>query len=138
MDNTVDIHKAGGIIIKDRRVLTVRSKDRKTFNTPGGRLEIGETAKRALVRELDEEVMIHIEEADLEEFGIFYAHASEQEDKTFRMDTFTVKQWTGDIQPDNEIEEIRWVNTIEANDLLIASVFHHEILPRLKAQDLID
>src|SRR4051812_20782408 len=55
MTKQVDIHKAGGIIIRDKKLLVERSKGKDFFKTPGGSIELGETPKQALVRELLEE-----------------------------------------------------------------------------------
>lgn len=138
MDKTVDIHKAGGIILRDRRLLVVRSKNKKAFYTPGGKIEPSETAKQALVRELREEVNIDTSEDDLETFGTFYAQATEQESKTIRMDIFTIKAWRGDITPSSEIEEVQWINSDDAEKITLGSIFHHEVIPRMKQQGLID
>lgn len=138
MDQSVDIHKAGGIILKNRQLLVVRSRGKDTFNTPGGKLEAGETSENALVRELREEVKITVNKDDLEAFGTFYAQASGQESKTIRMDVFVVKRWKGEITPDTEIEEARWINSQDAEEITLGSIFHHEIIPRIKKQGFID
>jgi 8-oxo-dGTP diphosphatase len=83
-----DIHKAAGIIIKDRKLLVERSKNKQFFIAPGGSIEEGETAPEALVRELKEEFDIDVAEEDLEEFGTFYDQAAGQEHLTFREDVF--------------------------------------------------
>ena len=88
MDKQVDIHKAGGILIKDRKFLVERSKGKQFFIAPGGSLELDETPKQALVRELLEEFQITIREEDLTDFGIFFAPAAGQEDLFLQMDVF--------------------------------------------------
>ncbi len=138
MDKRVDIHKAGAVILQDRRLLIERSIGKTIFNTPGGKLDPGETPKQALVRELLEELQIVVREEDLEEFGTFHAQASTKQDKTLRMDVFKVLKWQGDIAADHEVEELKWVNSSEAAELEIGSVFQQEIVPRVKAQGLID
>jgi mutator protein MutT len=138
MDIAVDIYKAGGIILKNRRLLVVRSKGKDIFNTPGGKLESGETPEAALIRELKEEIKIDLIQNDLEPFGTFYAQASGQESKTIRMDVFIVKKWSGEITPDSEIEEARWINSQDAEEIALGSIFHHEVIPRMKKQGLID
>lgn len=55
MDKKIDIHKAGGILIKDRKFLVERSKNKTFFIAPGGSIEPRETPKQALVRELKED-----------------------------------------------------------------------------------
>jgi 8-oxo-dGTP diphosphatase len=138
MDKKIDIHKAGGIIIRDRKLLLERSKGKTLFINPGGKVEPGETVRQALVRELMEEFRITVDEADLEVFGTFYAPAAGQEQFWLQMDLFIVKKWIGEPTPDNEVEEIRWVTSALEPGLQTGSIFEHEVIPRLKAQNLID
>lgn len=136
MDNS-DIHKAGGILIKNRRLLVERSKGKEFFIAPGGSVETGETAKQALVRELMEEFQISVQEADLEEFGSFSAPAAGQEHRKVIMDIYVVKNWQGEPRPDNEVEELKWIDS-NPKGIKVGSIFEHEVLPRLKTQNLID
>ncbi|MDP3993136.1 MAG: NUDIX domain-containing protein [bacterium] len=87
------IHKSGGIIIRDRKLLVTRSWNETFFIAPGGKLEEGETAKQALVRELKEELGIAVEERDLKEFGTFSGKAASDETKTIQMEVYIVKSW---------------------------------------------
>lgn len=137
--NRYDIHKAAGIIIRDRRLLVERSKGKDVFVAPGGKLEPGETARQALRRELKEELQLDVTEADFEEFGTFYAEAagSHNAGKKLRMDVFMVK-YVGAMKPDNEVEEIRWISSDIPDDIEVGSIFAHEVLPRLKEQALVD
>lgn len=134
-----DIHKAAGIIVKDRLLLVERSKGKDVFVAPGGKLEPGETPRQALIRELKEEFQLIITETDLDEFGTFYAEAagSHNAGKKLRMDVFLVRT-TGDVVPDNEVEEIRWISSNIPEGLEVGSIFAHDVLPRLKKLDLVD
>jgi len=134
-----DIHKAAGIIIKDRRLLVERSKGKDVFIAPGGKLEPGETSQQAVIRELKEEFQLDVVEADLEEFGTFYAEAagSHNAGKSLRMDVYTIKN-VGEIVPDSEVEEVRWITSEIPVDIEVGSIFAHDVLPRLKAQNLVD
>lgn len=137
--NAYDIHKAAGIIIKDRRLLIARAKGKDVFMAPGGKLEQGETAIEAAIRELYEEFQLVVTADDLKMFGTFYAEAagSHNAGRQLRMDVFVVKQF-GEIIPDNEIEEIRWITSQIPDDIEVGSIFAHEVLPRLKALNLVD
>lgn len=133
-----DIHKAAGIIIKDRRLLVERSKGKDVFVAPGGKLESGETSVQAAIRELKEEFQLAITENDLEEFGTFYAEAADSHNtgKKLRMDVFIVKN-ASEIVPDSEVEEVRWISSEVPTDIEVGSIFAHEVLPRLKEQGLV-
>ncbi len=133
----IDIHKAAGIIIRDHKLLVERSKGKKFFISPGGSIEEGENAKQALVRELMEEFKITVTEADLDEFGTFYAEAAGQEGKTVQMDVFIVNHWEGEPEPDSEVEEIAWVDSSNKDNLPLGSIFEKEVIPRLKAKNKI-
>lgn len=133
-----DIHKAAGILIKNRKLLVEKSKNKQFFIAPGGSIEPGETVAQALIRELKEEFKIAIKEFDLEEFGTFCAKAAGQEDKTVCMEVFLVKKWIGEPEPDNEVEEICWITSQIPEDIKVGSIFEHEVIPRLKKLDLID
>ena len=137
MDKKIDIHKAGGILLKDRKILVCRQKGWGFF-APGGRVEAGETSEEALKRELKEECTIEVALKDLEKFGTFYALAAGQEGKYLQMDVFLVKRWEGEIQPSGEIEEIRWIDSHVPEGGELGSVIEHDVLPRLKKEDVID
>ncbi len=134
----MEIHKAAGIIIKDRKLLVERSKGKEYFIAPGGSIESGETAKQALVRELREEFQITVKESSLTEFGVYTAPAAGQEKNTVVMEVFMVNSWKGNITASSEVEDIRWITSFVPPELKVGSIFAHEVLPRLKASGLID
>ena len=136
MNRPVDIYKAAGILIQHRKFLIVRSKGKKFFMSPGGKIESGETARESLVRELWEELHINVKEDDLTEFGTFYALAAGHENSLLRMEVFMVEKWEGEITPASEIEEILWVDS-HLPDIELSSIFLHDVLPKLKQLDLI-
>ncbi|HUA12912.1 MAG TPA: NUDIX domain-containing protein [Candidatus Sulfotelmatobacter sp.] len=138
MKRKVDIHKAAGIIIRNRKLLVERSKGKEFFIAPGGSIESGETAEQALVRELKEEFRIDTTETDFDFFGTFYAEAAGQEERWLQSDIFIVKTWKGEPTPDNEVEMIDWITSDNPKGHKIGSIFEHEVMPRLKARGLID
>lgn len=140
-----DIYKAAGVIIVDRRVLTTRSKGKTVYVNPGGKLEWLadqdrlETELEALARELREELGITVVEENVEKIDDFYAeHAAGQTGKTLKMATFLVKQFSGEISPQNEIEEIRLIGSTIPDGMEVGSILTEQIIPWLKNADLID
>jgi 8-oxo-dGTP diphosphatase len=133
-----DIYKASGIILIDRKVLVERSKGKDHFVHPGGKIEPGETAKQAVVRELKEEFSIDVREEDLAPFDKNSAPAAHSPEVDVHMEVFLVKRWQGDITPDNEVEEIRWLTSDVPKDIKIGSIMEYETIPKLKAANLID
>lgn len=135
---TEDIYKASGIIIVDRKVLIERSKGKDYFIHPGGKIEEGETVTQALIRELKEEFQITVTENDLEPFAQSSAPAANSPEVNVHMEIFMVKQWQGQIAPDSEVEEIRWITSEIPTDIQVGSIMEHVTIPKLKAENLID
>ncbi len=134
----MDIYKAAGIIIKDRKLLISIEHSKEFYVAPGGSLEEGESPKEALVRELMEELGIKVVENSLEDFGHFHAQAAGETENTVHMNVFIVKKWEGEPTPQAEVREILWVTSNLPKDIKVGSIFEHEVIPRLKEQDLID
>jgi 8-oxo-dGTP diphosphatase len=138
MERNIDIHKAAGVLIKDRKFLITRSKGKSFFIAPGGKVEQGESVTDALKRELNEELQITIDVSIMEELGTFYADAAGKENAYLQMDVFLVKNWDGEITPAAEVEEVMWIGSELPAGIELGSIFHHDVLPKLKNLDLID
>lgn len=136
--NDGDIYKASGIIIVDRKVLVERSVGKEYFIHPGGKIEPGETPKQAVIRELKEEFRIDVQEGDLEFFDRNSAPAANSPEVDVHMEVFLIKKWKGEIYPDSEVEEIRWLTSSIPTDIKVGSIMEHETIPKLKAANLID
>lgn len=132
------IYKAGGLLIQNRKVLLNKQGGNDVYIVPGGQLENNETYPQALIRELDEEFQIIVSEGDLEELGEFDSPAVHHPDKIVKINLFLVKEWTGDIQISNEIEDIMWVNSTKAKELKISPFATNFALPLLLKRGLID
>lgn len=132
------IYKAAGIIVRDKKLLVVRSKGKDIFFAPGGKLEENETYEQALVRELQEELSMEIDERHYEHFGVFTAEADDKPGVILHMMTFFIKNYGGPLQASSEIEELAWVDAANTNGISIGSIFRHEVLPRLAAQGLVE
>ena len=138
MDRKIDIRKAAGVLLKDRKFLITRSRGKSFFIAPGGKLGDGESVSEALKRELHEELQINVQTADLKKLGTFYALAAGHADKRLQMDVLIVEKWDGEISPAAEVEEIMWVSSELPPSLELGSIFQHDVLPKLKSLDLID
>lgn len=90
------------------------------------------------MRELYEEFQIYTQEVDFEFFGEFEAKAADQEDKIVIMEVFLVHKRLWELNPDNEAEEIAWISSTIPNNTKVGSILEHEVIPRLKAMDVID
>lgn len=92
------------IVIMDRKLLLVRSKGKKAFYMPGGKLEAGETDAQALAREVAEEISLTLDQATLSLFGVFTAAAyGEGEGVTVELRVYSGEH-SGDVRIGSEIE----------------------------------
>ncbi len=66
----MQLHTAGLVVIRDKQLLLAYSNNKKAFYLPGGKLDAGETATQALLREIEEELNIVLQEDSLR----FYTH----------------------------------------------------------------
>jgi 8-oxo-dGTP diphosphatase len=97
-DRSATVEVAVGVLIRDDgAVLLARRPDSKVYagywEFPGGKLESGESAHDALVRELSEELGIRVEQAYrwiIQEFT--YPHAR------VRLNFFRVTAWSGEVR----------------------------------------
>ena len=133
-----DIHKAGGILIRDRRLLVERSRGKEFFIAPGGSIEPGETPEQALVRELAEEFSVVVRTENLRFFGTFLADAAGQVGKMLQMDVYLVDVWEGEPTPSSEVEVLQWIASTDVASIPVGSIFAHEVIPRLVEANLID
>lgn len=131
------ITKAGGLLIKDRKLLLERHGGLDVYITPGGKVEKGENAQQALVREFAEEFGIKILETDLEKIGIFSSQAVHSPDRTVRIHTFRIKKWSGEIILADGIEDIAWVNSKNSSQYSISEIAIR-LIHLLAEKDLID
>lgn len=134
----MEIIKAAGILIKDRKLLLYKGKDKETFVAPGGKPKGNETLEEALERELKEELDIEISVGDLELFGTFSSEAATNPGDTVMMTIYMVKAWQGQIKANEAGSEILWITSDVPSSIHIGSIFAHEVLPRLKELGLVD
>jgi 8-oxo-dGTP pyrophosphatase MutT (NUDIX family) len=108
----VVIRAAGGVIVRDGRVLVVHRARHEDWSLPKGKLDAGETWEAAAVREVAEETGLRATiEAPL---GSTHYEVGEvpKEVRWFRMTA------DGEPRAQNEVDEVRWVPLEDAGELL--------------------
>lgn len=110
---------AGVAIDADGRILLVRKRGTDAFMQPGGKLEPGEDGADCLRRELDEELGLLLDPADLEHVGRFAAPAANEAGFSVDCDVYRIPAPTG-LSVQAEIAEARWFDR-PGLDALIAA-----------------
>lgn len=130
-----EIDKLAWITIKDQKVLGARSHNKTTFYIPGGKREPGENDYAALTREIKEELSVDLIPETIKYAGTFTAPAHDKPEDTAVKMTCFYAEFTGTIQPDAEIEEIRWLSH---EDRQVCSPVTQLIMDWLKEEGLIE
>ncbi len=116
MDNKL-IDKLAWIEIQDGKILVARSKGKNAFYIPGGKREAGESDAEALIREIQEELTVTVQEQSLEYYGAFSAQAHDKAEGVIVQMTCYKGAYVGRIAASSEIEEVRWLN-YNQNDIV--------------------
>ncbi|MGR5129876.1 NUDIX hydrolase [Photobacterium swingsii] len=117
MDKVID--KLAWLYIRDGKLLTVRSKGKTLFYLPGGKRELGETDEQALIREIKEEISVDLVSDTIKYVDTFTAQADGKDDGVFVQLTCYVAEYSGELSPDAEIEELKFV---DGDDFAICSL----------------
>lgn len=135
-DRTVTV--SAGQFITNGKKLFVRARDDDTLMSPGGKLEPDESPFDALARELNEELGVHVTKHDVEYLGEFTSMAfGRHADKKLVMHCYLVRHYSGEIKPQAEISELKWLSATEATAYNIAPVETEFILPTLVDRNLV-
>lgn len=120
------------VCLRDERgwVLTVRKSGTESFMLPGGKIEPGETAYDAGVREVREEVGLDLD--GLTPLGHFVADAANEPGHLVDSTVFTA-DLPGPPTASGEIVELRWIDPVAPHDsgLRLAPLLLDHVLPAL-------
>lgn len=103
------IDKLAWLEVKDKKILTARSKGKTKFYIPGGKREAGESDQEALIREIQEELTVDLKPETLKFHGKFSAQAHGKPDGTLVQMTCYWADYSGQLQEAAEIEEMAWL-----------------------------
>jgi 8-oxo-dGTP pyrophosphatase MutT (NUDIX family) len=126
------------VVVRDGegRILVVRKTGTSKFMLPGGKIESGETAAKAAVREIHEELGIQLDHHALVDLGTFTAPAANEPDHLVQGRVFE-HPWVPDAHASGEIAEIAWLEPDDAasrSDL--APMLRDHVLPALQDGEL--
>jgi 8-oxo-dGTP pyrophosphatase MutT (NUDIX family) len=103
------------LLIRDRRLLMVRSKGNQLFYLPGGKREPGESDVAALTREINEELSLNLRPETFTFVRAITAVADGFDDgRQVNMVCYSAEH-DGDLVPAAEIDELTWTTTADTN-----------------------
>ena len=114
----------GAIIAQDGNVLLVRRANpplQGQWSIPGGLVEIGETTKEAVIREVREETGLQIDPVQLVE--VFELILRDQEARVqyhYVLIDYLCRVLSGEAIPGSDVSEVRWANCYELESLSVA------------------
>ena len=105
------IDKLAWIEIKDKKILSTKSKGKAVFYLPGGKREAGESDEVALLREIKEELDVDLDPTSLQFLGIFEEQAhGHAEGVIVKMQCYTGR-YSGQLKASAEIENFDWLDS---------------------------
>lgn len=109
--NKTLIDKLAWIYIKDRKILSTRSKGKDAWYIPGGKRKGNESDHEALIREVKEELTVDIIPETIKHLGNFQAQAHGKPEGVLVHMTCYTAEYKGDLTPSAEIEEMAWLQS---------------------------
>ncbi|MFR0689954.1 NUDIX hydrolase [Enterobacterales bacterium AE_CKDN230030158-1A_HGKHYDSX7] len=131
--NPSTIRIAAACLLDDcGRLLLVRKRGTQAFMLPGGKHEPGETSEQALLRELGEELDLHLATSALTPLGHFQANAANEPDMRVDAQVY-VATLPHPVQPAAELEELAWLHPAGEYPQNLAPLLREQVLPALIA-----
>ncbi|HET6502418.1 MAG TPA: NUDIX domain-containing protein [Amycolatopsis sp.] len=123
------------IFVRQRRLLSVRTRGKRKFYLPGGKREAGESDVAALCREIREELGVELDPWSFSLFAVLDERADGFADgRRVHLTCYTARH-RGELVPGREIAEASWLTTADA---AVCPPAGHRVLGMLRDRDLID
>ncbi|HFK5529114.1 TPA: NUDIX domain-containing protein [Elizabethkingia anophelis] len=106
------LHTAGLITLKDKKLLLAFSKNKQAWYLPGGKIDAGESSEEALIREIHEELNLTLKAEELNFFAHISAPAYGEDNLLMEQDCFLV-HLNKTIHPSAEIEAVKYFSLEE-------------------------
>lgn len=130
MSEPKTIHIAAAIMKDGKgRLLLVRKRGTAYFMQPGGKIEPGESAQSALIRELKEELNLELSPEELTLLGEFTDIAANERGHLLHACMFSTERCIQEVRPAAEIEEILWLSPSDISSKQLAPLTANKIVP---------
>jgi 8-oxo-dGTP diphosphatase len=111
---SAEVEAAGGVMVREGRVAVVHRPEYDDWTLPKGKLDPGETFEGAALREVEEETGLRCELGP--ELPSTHYEDSKGRPKVVRY--WRMTPLSGEFEPNDEVDEVRWLEPEEAADLL--------------------
>jgi 8-oxo-dGTP diphosphatase len=108
------VRAAGGVVVRDGRLLLVHRPKYDDWTLPKGKCEPGETDEACAVREVEEETGLRCELGT----ELLSTHYTDSRGRPKRVRWWRMSPVSGEFTPTDEVDEIRWLTRDEAAALL--------------------
>ena len=126
-----EIRAAGGVVIRDGRIVVVHRPRYDDWSLPKGKLDPGESWEEAALREVEEETGLRCE-LGAELSPTFYDDRKGRP-KAVRYWLMEPSEEEHVFEPNEEVDELRWLPPSEATELL---TYEHDIDLAQEVSDL--
>lgn len=128
----------GLIVIRESRLLLVRSRGKSGFYLPGGKIEGHESSREALHRETREELGVELLPSSVSRFATYTAKAFEEpEDTLVNMETFRARL-KQEPSPSGEIQEIGYYTADEYRRMSRTAPVVELLIEDLQSKQLVE
>jgi 8-oxo-dGTP diphosphatase len=109
-----EIRASGGLIVRDGRVVVVHRARYDDWSFPKGKADPGESDEDCALREVEEETGLRCELAA----ELTSTRYRDQHGRPKRVRWWLMRPLSGAFEPNDEVDELRWVAPAEARELL--------------------
>lgn len=127
---------AGLIMLHNNKLLLTFSKNKKAWYLPGGKIDAGETSQEGLIREIQEELNLALDSAELSFYVHITALAYGEDNLLMEQDCYTYP-YVSNISPNNEIEAFAYFSVSEFKELPIQVIGVQMVFDRLLADGML-
>jgi 8-oxo-dGTP diphosphatase len=125
------------VLLKGDQVLLLQKPRRNWWVAPGGKMELGETVREAVVREYREETGVYLKNPALKGVFTFVIQENEKVVSEWMMFSFLATDFTGDNKMESEEGILQWHPFDKIDELPMAPGDYHIIDYLIKGNGII-